>query len=149
MRQRLTLKKLFNLVLLSLLSVGALGATCNHIRIPNTRAHSVAGIFTGGAFWAETLSSEEGEMTMGEFIDFLEPRPEIKDKDGKIISQQKGAAVCQSSFDWIKQKTAMEQLCAALKEQCSFELKTAINTVKKNIDGLQLRSMLRNKEIYK
>jgi len=144
MRQKKILRTLLNLVLLSLLS---LGATCNKVKIPNTRHYSVAGKFTGGAFWAETLSDESGEITMGEFIDFIEPRPELKDTDGKIIIPQKGAAVCQSSGDWIKQKIAMEQSCAMLKDQCSFELKTAIATVKKNIDGLQIRSMKRREDI--
>ena len=140
MKQGMTLRILFNTALLVLLSFGVLGAACNHIKVPNTRAVAVAGKITGGAFWAETLSQGSGDLTMGEFIDFLEPYPKQVSEDGTIVFEGKGAAICQSANDWIKQKTAMEQLCAALKKQCSYELKEAIDTVKKNIDGLQKRS---------
>lgn len=51
----------------------------------------------------------------------------------------RGGAICRSDEDFTKQKTALEQACALLKNRCTPEMKEAISksfgTPKKLIDG--------------
>ena len=76
----------------------------------------MSGKLSAGADCANTLKPGGRSMTLTEFIEFLEPSPAIGDKP------EKGPAICQSSDDWNKLKTALEQACALLKDQCTYEM---------------------------
>ena len=106
---------------LSLISLALSG--CAAVAVPNTEVCAVAGRIRIGANCVSTLSDDEREMTYDEFIDFLEPQED----------PPRSGALCQSAEDWNKQKTALEEACAILKDQCKFELKRVI----KNITRLQ------------
>jgi hypothetical protein len=104
-----------NLLKLLLLS-SCLLVLCSCITIPNTKACSVAGVMSAGAICATTITHETSDMTLDEFLDFLEPQE----------STGKGAAICQSAEDWNKMKTALETACRMLGKRCSYEMKKAI-----------------------
>lgn len=67
-------------------------------------------------------------MTVQEFYEFLLP------------NEKKGPALCLSSIDFAKNKTAIEQLCAQLKDRCTIEMKREIQMVDKNVTTLQKRT---------
>ena len=82
----------------------------------------VAGVITAGADCAYTISGEPEEMTMDEFIDFLEPGYE---PDGET---EKGPAMCQSAKDWTSYKSALEELCRRTK-RCRPEQKKSLENI--------------------
>jgi hypothetical protein len=94
----------------SFLSLCALLLSGCAITVPNTRVCSIAGVISAGANCAWTLSEQTEEMTLDQFIEFLEP------------NDTRGGAICQSSDDWNKMKTALEQACKKLGPNCSYEV---------------------------
>jgi hypothetical protein len=100
------------------------------VTVPNTKVCSVAGVISAGGICAETLTSRTSDLTMDEFLDFLEAQPERPDpKDPSKKLPAHGAAVCQSSEDWNKQKTALEQACRELGKRCSYEIRRALAAI--------------------
>lgn len=105
-------------------------ASCGQVSIPNTTHCTVAGVLNAGAICVETLNpkSPVQEKTLYEFIEFLEP------KDATEIDPARGGAICTSSKDFAKQKTAIEQACALLKKRggkCLFEIEQTIKQMNK------------------
>lgn len=111
------------LLLLSITTV----VSCAHVKVPDTQACVVKGVMKAGAFCDWTLSSKPEDLTLDEWIAFLEPDPETG----------KGAAVCEPSEHWNKKKTALEQACALLGDRCSYEIRRTLD----RYDG-KLRVML-------
>ena len=95
--------------------------SCASVQVPNTEVCAVAGKVQYGANCVHTLSDETREMQFEEFIKFLEPSN----------NPPKGAALCQSSDDWNKQKTALEEACKILKDKCTYQIQQAIANIAK------------------
>jgi hypothetical protein len=87
--------------------------SCNGIKIPNTEVCSTAGSLSAGMDCAETMTSKKRYMTLDETLKFL--------GDG---------ALCQSSSDWVKNKTTLEQACMLLGPRCSREFRALLNGIK-------------------
>ena len=128
------------LVLSSLLNVGA---TCQKNLIPNTVTCSVSGVLMAGADCTETLSDRTKSLSLNEFIDFLEPQLEVRDYSGRVLKPERAGAMCQSASDYMKQKLAIETLCARIK--CTAEVKQIIQEVSGRIDNLQEQSIIKLK----
>ncbi len=129
------IKKLF-------LILCGLQASCSTITIPNSKVCTVAGAMSAGADCAYTLDSKTEEMTLDEFLDFLEPKEEVIDPiTKKIIEPARGGALCTPVSDFNAQKTALEQACEALGSKCSYEIKEAIQKVSNNVTALQAKAL--------
>jgi hypothetical protein len=104
------------------------------VTVPNTTVCTVSGVMADGAICAETLTDKTSELTLTEWIDFLEPQPERPDPvhPGETLPARAGA-MCQSSEDWNKMKTALEQACRELGNRCSYQIKTAIRSLKQKL----------------
>jgi hypothetical protein len=89
----------------------------------------VSGTISAGGNCVRTLSPETRQLSFDEFLDFLEASEEIKNPDGTVLRPAKGAALCQSSDDFNKIKTALEQACYALKKRCTFEMQQVIQSM--------------------
>ena len=96
-------------LLLSLLGIQLLNS-CSHVTVPDIQLYSVAGDLQAGADFVYTGHDEVGEVSMHEIIAILE--------DG---------AVCMSSDDFKRNKTAIEQSCYKLGNACSYEVRQAIS----------------------
>lgn len=114
-------------------------ASCAGIKIKDSKVCAVAGVMSAGMDCAHTLNDKTYEINLDETIAFLEPKDTVKDKNGKIVSQARGAAMCQSAADWNQQKTDLEEACKILGSACSFEMQQTISIVTKNLDGLQAK----------
>lgn len=121
-------KSLLGLVLLSLFG-------CMSVRIPNTEVCAVSGRLAMGANCANTLTDQTRQLNLGEFIDFLEPRVS---PTGDVV---KGPALCMSTVDFEKLKTAIEQACQLLEQRCTYEMQEAIRFANGNIDDLKRKSL--------
>lgn len=93
------------------------------VQVPNVRVCSVAGFFTAGADCAYTLSDNVEEMSAQEFVKFLEG------------DDSHGPALCQSTEDYVKVKTALEQACYKLGNQCTYEIKQAFINVTARLEA--------------
>lgn len=80
-----------------------------------------------GAICAETLTGTTSDLTLDEYLDFLQPQPERPDPDhpGQNLPARSGA-LCQSSADWSLTKSDLEQACRALGPRCSYAVKAAL-----------------------
>ena len=96
---------------------------CNSIQIENTEICSVSGLMSAGMDCAETLTPKTRSLNLDETIKFLEPHA---DPDPK---KKRAGAMCQSSADWNKMKTALEQACKILGSKCAYEVQQIINTI--------------------
>lgn len=126
-------KKLF-------LSLFASALLFSCVSIPNTRVVTVAGQLSAGGIWAETQTLATGDLSFDELLDFIEPQAErvCVPVPGFPICQDdqthgvtvhlpaRGGAVMQSSEDYGKQKTALEEACRELGSRCSYEVQQAI-----------------------
>ena len=82
------------------------------ISVPNVKLCTVSGNMSGGAICSTSNSHKTSEMTMDEYLDFLEPQE----------SPARGGAICQSAADFNRTKTALEQACRMLgANKCKFE----------------------------
>lgn len=84
------------------------------IPLPDTNQCSVAATLSAGAVCATTLSHKTSDMTLDEFIAFLEP------------TDTRAGAICESSEDRAKEKTVLQQLCDELGHRCTKEVKAYI-----------------------
>jgi hypothetical protein len=100
---------------------------CTGVVQKNVEACAVAGELSNGADCAKTLTDDTREMTLDEFIEFLEPQNE------------RGPAICLSSEDFASLKTTLEQACAKIKG-CAKETELQMNEVQGRIERLQLTS---------
>lgn len=96
-----------------LLSLFLLTASC--VTLPNNKLCSVSGVLADGAICATSISHETSELTLDEFILFLEP------------TEARGGAICQSAEDWGRLKTALEKACRLLGNRCTPELHEFLN----------------------
>jgi hypothetical protein len=103
------------LIFVSLLLI--ISSSC--VTIPNTKSCTVAGIMSAGADCVESVTGKESEMSMNQFLDFLEP------------TEKRAGAICESASDWTKKKTALEQACRELGKRCTFEVQEAISSIKR------------------
>lgn len=78
---------------------------------------------------ANTLSKTTREMTLDETIQFLEPHPEIRDASGKVLVREKGPAICLTSEHFNQFKTDLEVACEMMGNKCTYEMKSAIESV--------------------
>ena len=109
---------------------------CAHITVPNTEVCSVAGLIDAGADCVQTIQNTRRSMDLAELIVFLEAQPEYVDTDG-VYHSARGAAFIMSADDFNKMKTALEQACEKLGNQCTYEMRMTYQNVKNNIDSLQ------------
>lgn len=96
------------------------------VTVPNVKGCSVAGRLSAGATCAESLSQKTSEMTLHEFLTFLEPDQ----------ATQKGGAICFSSVDAQKLITALLQACQKAGSFCKRETVQQIEETKKKIDDI-------------
>jgi len=124
-------------------------ASCKSIsiKVKNTEACAVAGLLEGGMMCSDTLSPNKRSMDLGEMIKFLEPQNETKDESGNVVTPKKGPAVCQSLSDWNYMKTTLEQVCAILGDNCSYEVKEAIKGLNLATKAISEESMIKIKGI--
>lgn len=104
--------------------------SCQKLVIPETSGCAVAGVMAAGANCASTASDKTWELTLTEFIYFLEPDP----------ATHKPAAICRSAEDEMKIKTVIEQACELLKDRCTLEMKALFKDVVRregNLNGLR------------
>lgn len=97
------------------------------VTVPNARTYAVAGKLSHGGIWAETQTPLTGDLTMDEFLDFLEAQDARPDpKDPTKVLPAHGAAVCLTSDDFDKLQTALGQACRELGKRCSKEVQAEI-----------------------
>lgn len=99
-----------------------------------------------GASCAETLSPNTRDMSLDEFLDFLEPQEEKIDDKGNVLAPARGGAICQSASDWNRQKTALEQACNLLGKSCSYEMREVLQKVTTSVDTLQAKVSVKKEE---
>lgn len=116
-------------ILLSSFILMALSA-CDNVEVPDTTVCFVKGAMIAGAGCETTISNQSSDMTLEQFIDFLEPQPERPDPEhpGALLPARAGA-LCQSTDDWNANKTALEQACRILGRRCTYEIKKTIETM--------------------
>jgi hypothetical protein len=138
-------RSLFPTLLVLVLLVSA----CKTISIPNTEVCAVAGVMSAGANCAETLSEKTREMTLDEFLEFLEPKEELRDeKTGKIIQAERAPAICQSATDWNALKTSLETACEKLGNSCTYDIRESISKMTRAIDFLQSKPSAKERPQY-
>ena len=110
------------------------------VQIPDVKVCAVAGVMAAGADCAYTLSDTVEEMTLEQFLEFLEPQPERPDpSDPTKTLPARGPALCQSTDDYTRVKIALEQACKKLGTSCSKEVKEGIKAVSTRVSRLQAR----------
>lgn len=97
-------------------------------------------MMSAGADCDNTLSDNPTSLALDQFINFLEPQPEIRDpKSGVVISPARAGALCQSAEDWNSMKTELEQACKILGNQCTYEMKQKFYAAVARLKALQGR----------
>lgn len=91
------------------------------VTIPNTTSCTVAGRFSEGMICAEAQTDKTFDLTFKEAVEFLEPKPEA----------HRAGAICQSAEDFGKIKDALEKACRELGNNCTYEIKHAIQNLVK------------------
>jgi len=99
-------------------------SSCTKVEIPNIRICAVSGIMAAGADCGYTLSDKSEQLTLTEFIEFLEP--------SAVPGKEKGAALCQSVEDFVKLKIALEQACAKSRA-CTEEVVEQLEAISRRI----------------
>lgn len=133
------------LLLTLTLVVTVLGCAFNEIVIPNTNPCAVAGVMSAGGICAETLTDIKRDLTLDEWLDFLEPQeartcvpvpgmpvcsnPPLPGTP--VLLPERGPGIVLSSIDYEKQKTALDQACRALGRNCSYALKQQIRSMER------------------
>lgn len=120
--------RLPNLLPTMLLPLLLITAGCT-VAIPNVKVCAVSGVLAAGMDCAYTLDDKTEEMNLDQSVAFLEPQ----------IEPPRGAAMCMSSEDFSKLKSALEQACKKLGTSCTKEAKANIAQVSDRVDGLQAR----------
>lgn len=104
--------------LLGLLLVFLLSLISSCVTIRDATTCSVAGKLADGAICSHTLSSATSDMTLDEFMTFLEP------------ASDHGAAICMSLDDWGAMKTELETACKELADRCSYATQELLRKLK-------------------
>lgn len=119
-------------------------SACNGIRIENTTVCTVAGKLSAGMICAETLTPKTGDLSFEQAVEFLEPQFERPDpaQPGKVLPARAGA-LCQSSADWNKMKTALEQACEKMGDNCSKDIRTDLKSFSAKTAGLNAQSQIK------
>jgi hypothetical protein len=84
------------------------------VTIRDATTCSVAGQLSAGAICSHTLTSVTADLTLDQFIDFLEAKAAENGKPAK------GAAICMPSADFAEMKTELETACRELGKRCSY-----------------------------
>lgn len=92
-----------------LLVSSAFALSC--VTIPDVEDCTVAGTIQAGAMCATSVSGRTRDMTLDEFLDFLEP------KEGDA---PRAGAICRSADDHLKEKQALEEACRLLGKRCKL-----------------------------
>jgi hypothetical protein len=136
------MRKSLSLASCAIVALSLTGATC--IQVPNTRACSSAGSLLHGAICAESLTGFRSDLTWREYNDMLEPQPEREcvpvpgtticaeqpPADGVPVQlPERGGAICRSTDDENKIKTALEQACRKLGPACTYEVHLTIQAL--------------------
>ena len=109
------------------------------VTVPNVMLCTTAGVMSAGGDCAKSLSDDTATLDLDQWIEFLEPQVEqVLPGDVKIPAR--GGALCMSSDDFAKLKTAMEQACHKLGRWCSYEVKTTMEQSAHRIGVLQKRA---------
>lgn len=106
------------------------------VMLPNVRVCAVSGVLSAGADCSYTGDDTTEEMTLEQFLEFLEPQ----------IEPPRGAAMCMSAEDWTKEKIAMEQACDKLGASCKKETRDLISRLSDRADALQAKVMKKRKD---
>lgn len=102
-------------------------ANCSTIRVPSVEWCASRG--GKGALCQDSHDKKRNRvLTLEQWYDFLTPKAD------------KGPALCLSSEDFSKNKTAIEQMCARLKDRCTIEMKKEIQSYDQNIRKLQTKA---------
>lgn len=109
-------------ILLSLFAIQALSACA--VKFPDVKTCTVAGVILAGADCDYTGHAEPSEMGMEAFINWLEDEQ----------------ALCVSSKDYVRQKSAAEQACTKLGPSCSYEVRKSLEEMSGRIDKIQKKS---------
>lgn len=118
------------------------GCDNEHITVPITEACTVSGMLAAGAFCKETrINGNSRDLTLDQFLDFLEPQLERPDPEhpGAVLPARAGA-ICQSATHWNLQKTALEQACRVLGRDCTYEMQQTIKAMDE-LNQYQLKMM--------
>lgn len=107
------------------------------LKVKDAEVCSVAGVMAAGAECVHTLSDESRSLNLDQWVDFLEPQEAKYDSDGKLISPERGGALCMPAKDWEEQKTFMESACKKLGEGCTVEVQQMIKKVRENLNALK------------
>lgn len=99
------------------------------VMLPDARICSASGTLSAGMDCAYTVSDKMEELSLEQSIEFLEPQ----------LDPPRGAALCMSSEDFSKVKTAIEQACKKLGTSCRKETRESIEEVASRFDDLQSR----------
>lgn len=79
------------------------------VEIPDVTVCTIAGSLAAGADCATTNTGEVSELTTQQYFDFVLPGPD------------QGGAACMSAEDFVKIKTAIQQLCKKRGANCTYE----------------------------
>jgi hypothetical protein len=80
---------------------------------------------SAGADCSYTISGDEEELTLEQFIEFLEG------------PEGEAGALCMPNKGWTSLKTALDQACKKL--TCTYEVKREIRSLGRQIENLQNR----------
>lgn len=137
------MQKWLNSFALMLLGISLSGASCQKQEIPNTVSCTPAGRLFDGGMCVEAHTGRKKDLTLEQFIDFLEPKPAHTDLKGKKVPDRFGA-MCMSADDYNKIKTALDKLCTRI--ACTYDVKQIIEEIDKNVQTLQEQSLKKAKE---
>lgn len=112
---------------LAILSALLLSA-CAGVKVKDKEICAVAGIIGAGANCAHTLTDETREMTVDEFIYWLEPQ------------EDRGPAMCMSGKHLVDFKSELEQACKILGDKCRKEDVRALELAASRVRALQKKS---------
>lgn len=103
--------------------------SCGSVTLPDTEICAIKGQLTNGMFCSTTISRTERELTFEESVDFLH------------ANEERGAALCQSAYDWVRLKNALEAACVLLGKRCKKSLKNEIKSLAKSISKIKSKSL--------
>jgi len=119
-----------SLISVSLLSLILLSA-CGSVQIQDAETCTVAGVLSAGANCSHLVSSDTSEMTMDEFLYFLEAHA------ATTTTPAQGSAICMSSIDFGNVKTELDTMCRLLGKHCTKAVQAVITQMQSMIDLAQ------------
>lgn len=103
------------------------------VTIPDVEVCTVAGLMAAGADCATTVSSHKRSITLEEYLIFLQP------------TDTRAGAVCATSADFNRLKTALDKACVALGSSCEKEVREALKTAGQVLSDLETKSREKGK----